>query len=104
MNSRGFRLVLLITVGAACVGCEAGATLVREAPNGGLVTYMFQQESDVLASSGRRDALKIMSTRCPNGFLLVREGEVPKVSAAADRAWRGQMGYDRQWGMQFECK
>lgn len=48
--------------------------------------------------------MRIMSTRCPNGLLLVREGEVPKVSAAADRAWRGQMGYDRQWGMQFECK
>jgi hypothetical protein len=85
-------------------GCSYDASLQRETSNGGLVTFSVQSESDVLSSDGRRDALRIMQEKCPSGVQIVKEGEVPKVSRAADRAWGPQIGTDRIWGIQFICK
>lgn len=88
----------------ACSACGAGVTLVRDTPAGGLVTYPFQNEVDVLTSSERRDAMEAINRKCPAGFKVQKEGELPKVSRAADRAWRGQMGGGRLWGIQFACQ
>ena len=77
---------------------------MRDATDGGLVSYAYQTDAEVLASSGRRDAFRLIAEKCPNGSRIVREGEIPKVSTAADRAWRGQMGMDRLWGVQFVCE
>jgi hypothetical protein len=94
-------LIVISLVGA---GCGHQATLVRDAADGGLVSYAYQTDAEVLASSGRRDAFRLIAEKCPNGSRIVREGEIPKVSTAADRAWRGQMGMDRLWGVQFVCE
>jgi hypothetical protein len=94
-------LMVMSVVGASC-GHEA--SLQRETSVGGLVTYPIQNDSDVLSSAGRRDALRLMKDKCPHGSRVTKEGEVPKVSQAADRAWRGQMGADRIWGIQFTCE
>lgn len=85
-------------------GCTHEASLQRETPQGGLVTFSIQSESDVLSSVGRRDALRIMEEKCPSGTQIIKEGEIPKVSKAADRAWGAQIGTDRIWGIQFTCK
>ncbi len=98
---RGLRLLVLL---AGAGGCVHEATLVREGAHDGLVSYSFQSEAEILASSGRRDAIQLMAEKCPKGSHIVREGEIPKVSKAADRAWRGQMGIDRLWGIQFICE
>lgn len=84
--------------------CGYDASLQRETSNGGLVTFAVQSETDVLSSDGRRHALQIMQEKCPAGIQIVKEGEVPKVSRAADRAWGPQIGTDRLWGIQFTCK
>ena len=84
--------------------CGYEASLQRETPNGGLVTFSVQSEADVLSSEGRRQALLIMQDKCPSGVQIVKEGEVPKVSRAADRAWGPQIGTNRIWGIQFTCK
>lgn len=68
------------------------------------MTFPFQSEADILSSAGRRDALRIMQEKCPAGSYIVKEGELPKVSRAADRAWGAQIGTDRIWGIQFACK
>ena len=94
-------LVFAIFVGG---GCGHEASLRHETTTGGLVTYPIQNDADVLSSAGRRDALRLMEEKCPNGSRVTKEGEVPKVSQAADRAWRGQMGTDRLWGIQFTCE
>ena len=88
----------------ACSACGGGVTLVRDTPTGGLVTYPFQNEVDVLTSSERRDAMELINRKCPAGSKVQKEGEIPKVSRAADRAWRGQMGGERLWGIQFTCE
>lgn len=94
---------LCVALLAGSAGCANEAMLVRETPEGGLVSYAYQTEGQVLASSGRREAFRLIDKRCPNGSRIIREGEISKVSKAADRAWRGQMGMDRVWGVQFAC-
>jgi hypothetical protein len=89
---------------AATLGCASEATLVKDTPEGGLVSYAFQTENEVLTSSRRREALRLIADKCPNGSRIVREGEMPNVSKTADRAWRGQIGMNRQWGVQFVCQ
>lgn len=89
---------------SAAMGCVKEASLVRDTPTGGVVSYEIQRESDVLTSSGRRDAMQIIHEKCPNGSRIMKEGAMPKVSQAADRAWRGQMGTGRLWGIQFTCE
>lgn len=85
-------------------GCLGEASLQRATPTGGLVTFPVQSEADILSSAGRRDALRIMEQQCPSGARIIKEGELPKVSKAADRAWGPQIGTDRLWGIQFTCK
>ena len=98
----GISMFVALSAGAA--GCANEATLVRDTPEGGLVSYTYQTEGQVLASSGRREAFRLIGERCPNGSRIIREGEIPRVSKAADRAWRGQVGMDRLWGVQFKCQ
>lgn len=102
-SRRTDRLRALLLVWA-CTACTGEATLVRDLPNGGLVTYSFQQDGDVLTSSGRREAMALIEQKCATGSHILKEGEVPKVSRSADRAWRGQMGGNRLWGIQFTCE
>lgn len=96
--------LLLVVMGAAMTNCGHEASLTRETATGGVVTWSVQSDGDVLSSAGRRDALRLMKEKCPNGSQIVKEGEMPKVSATADRLWRGQMGTDRIWGIQFTCE
>jgi hypothetical protein len=95
--------MILMVMSVVGTGCAYEASLQRESSAGGLVTYPIQNDSDVLSSAGRRDALRIIKNKCPQGSRITKEGEVPKVSQAADRVWRGQMGGDRIWGIQFTC-
>ena len=96
--------VLSITLLAGTLGCAREATLVKDTPEGGLVSYAFKSEGEVLASSARREALQLIAEKCPNGSRIIREGEMPNVSKAADRAWRGQIGMNRLWGIDFVCQ
>ncbi len=96
----GALAIVIISLAA----CGHDASLQRETDAGGLVTFSIQTESDVFSSSGRHDAQRIMQEKCPTGIRIVKEGEVPKISKAADRAWGPQMGTDRLWGIQFTCK
>ncbi|SLM48890.1 conserved exported protein of unknown function [Nitrospira japonica] len=96
-------VLLLCVAGAVAAGCGHEASLTRETETGGVVTFPIESEGDVLSSAGRRDALRLIANKCPNGSRIVKEGEIPKVSKSADRNWRGQMGTERIWGIQFTC-
>lgn len=94
-------LVILLAVAAGCAG---NAIVVRDTENGGIVSYPFQTDAEVLTSSGRREAFRLIADKCLNGSRIVREGEIPNISSAADKAWRGQIGVGRQWGVEFLCE
>ncbi len=97
-------LAILFTMINGLIGCGQDAKFVRETPAGGVISYSIETDSDVLTSPGRREALRMIKEKCPKGSTIVKEGELPKVSAAADRAWRGQIGTNRLWGIQFTCE
>lgn len=97
-------LLLVIVLSGGLLSCGHDATLIRDMQTGGLVSYPVQTEADVLSSDGRRDAFRIIREKCPQGSRIVKEGEISKVSQTADRLWRGQMGIDRVWGIQFACE
>lgn len=97
-------LAMLVVLVNGLIGCGPDARFVRDTPSGGVVSYSIETDSDILTSSGRREAFRMIKEKCPKGSAIVKEGELPKVSAAADRAWRGQIGTDRLWGIQFTCE
>jgi hypothetical protein len=98
------RIVMAALSVMSLSACSHQAALQRETSSGGLATFSIQSEADIFSSAGRRDALRIMQEKCPSGVRILKEGELPKVSKAADRAWGAQLGPDRVWGVQFICK
>ena len=102
-------LVLLI-VSVALVSCASNVQIVNETATGGTVLYPYIEEQDVLTSQERRDALRLLEEKCPAGYHISREGEVPRIDQAVDRAWMGQISRDGQvsrekhWAILFACK
>jgi len=104
------QLVVLIVVSLALASCIPHAQIVNETATGGTVLYSYIEEQDVLTSPERTDALRLLDEKCPAGYRISREGEVPRVDQAVDRAWMGQLSRDGQvsrekrWAIQFACK
>ena len=109
-RSLGNQLVVLVVFSFTLVSCASNAQLVNETATGGTVLYSYVEEQDVLTSPGRHDALLLLGEKCPAGYRISREGEVPSVGQAVDRAWMGQVSRDGQvsrekrWAIQFTCK
>jgi len=108
--SLGIQLIVLVVVSFTLASCIPHAQLVNETATGGTVLYSYVEEQDVLSSPGRKDALLLLEEKCPAGYRVAREGEVPRVDQAVDRAWMGQLSRDgqvsreRRWAIQFSCK
>ena len=106
----GSQLVVLVVLSLALASCAPNAQIVNETATGGTVLYSYIEEQDVLTSTERRDALRLLGEKCPAGYRISREGEVPKIDQAVDRAWMGQVSRDGQvsrekrWAIQFACK
>ena len=108
--SRGNQLVVLVVFSLALASCVSNAQMVNETATGGTALYSYVEEQDVLTSPGRQDALRLLEEKCPTGYRISQEGEVPRVDLAVDRAWMGQLSRDgqvsreRRWAIQFACK
>ena len=103
-------LVVLVGLCIALASCASNVEIINETPSGGTVVYPYIEEQDVLTSQERRDAIRLLSEKCPAGYRISREGEVPRVDQAVDRAWMGQVSRDglvsreRRWAIIFTCK
>jgi hypothetical protein len=101
---------MLIAFSCTLASCLPNAQIVNESASGGTALYTYVEEQDVLSSPERRDALRLLEEKCPAGYRISREGEVPRVDQAVDRAWMGQLSRDGQvsrekrWAIQFACK
>jgi hypothetical protein len=108
--SSGGHLIMLIAFSFTLASCIPNAQIVNESASGGTALYTYVEEQDVLTSTGRWDALRLLEEKCPAGYRISREGEVPRVDQAVDRAWMGQLSRDGQvsrekrWAIQFTCK
>ena len=103
-------LAMFIVFSFTLAGCIPHAQIVNETSTGGTALYSYVEEQDVLTSPGRKDALLLLEEKCPAGYRIAREGEVPRIDQAVDRAWMGQLSRDgqvsreRRWAIQFSCK
>ncbi len=104
----GGRSLLLVTLVTAWMSysCSIGATLVKETPNGGIVTYSFKNErGGPLLSPYRKQAFELMAKKCPQGYRMVREGEAKGYgSGPGIQEGTEDEPIGRRWGIQFECK
>jgi len=95
-------MALLLSV----AGCSEGARLAREMDSGGVVTYLYREDrGGVLGSRYRRDALRIIEKKCPEGYSIVREGET-QGSRGGGGGIEGTEDEPtgRRWALQFRCK
>jgi hypothetical protein len=110
MREDYYPLVVMVGLSLTLASCASNAEIVNETASGGTVLYTYFEEQDVLSSQERRDALRLISEKCPAGYRISREGEVPRVDQAVDRAWMGQLSRDgqvsreRRWAILFTCK
>jgi hypothetical protein len=106
-----FMTVLGLCALTIALGCaSSGAKILNESESGGTIVYSYFEEQDVLSSSNRRDALRLLEAKCPGGYRISREGQIPRISKAVDETWKGaisgngQVSYEKQWAIQFGCK
>jgi len=108
--SLGNHLAMVMMFSLTLASCIPQAQIVNETAIGGTALYSYVEEQDVLTSPGRKDALLLLEEKCPTGYRITREGEVPRIDQAVDRAWMGQVSRDGQvsreknWAIQFACK
>jgi hypothetical protein len=105
---------LPVVLFGVCLGvsaCMSEASFLQESPSGGVITYSVNEnESGLLASEGRHDAIGMMKKKCPNGYRVTNEGVIPRFNRKVDQQWRGQMTTttvnqkeQRVWGIEFKC-
>jgi hypothetical protein len=100
--SLGFAAALLCV---ELAGCSDAVTLTRETDTGGVVTYLFKEDrGGPMGSPHRRDALKVMERKCPSGYTVVKDGEVPGYSGMSSAEGQEGEPSGRRWGIQFRCK
>lgn len=88
-----------------CTGCSDAVLLTRETDRGGVVTYLFKEErGGPMGSPHRREALKVMERKCPAGYTVVKDGEVPSHGSMSSLEGQESEVTGRRWGIQFRCK
>lgn len=86
-------------------GCSDAVTLTRETDTGGVVTYLFKEDrGGPMGSPHRKEALKVMEKKCPSGYTVVKDGEVPGYGGMSSAEGQEGESSGRRWGIQFRCK
>lgn len=95
-----------LTLGAAFLvaGCSEAVLLTHETGQGGVVTYLYKDErGGPMGSPHRREALKVMADKCPAGYHVVKDGQVPSYSSGSTVEGAESEEGTRRWGIRFEC-
>ena len=100
------KVPVVVTVAACLIACAEGATLVRESPHGGVVTYLYQDDrGGPMFSRHRAEALEIITRKCPSGYLIAQEAEAKGSSSVqGTREGTEDDSGSRRWGLQFKCR
>jgi|SoiMethySBSTD1v2_1073268.scaffolds.fasta_scaffold3299000_1 hypothetical protein len=98
-------LVLLSVAGCLLIGCSEAVMLSQESEEGGVVTYLYKEDrGGPMGSPHRKDALKVMATKCPSGYNIVKDGQVQGYSSMSSVEGGEGEEVTRRWGVQFQCK
>ena len=99
------RRTALLMVGILMLGgCAEGAKLVQDTPFGRVVSYVYKDHKGVLFSRYRKEALDVISKKCPAGYTILTEGEIRAHSSVSGVEGADDDGRGRRWALQFRCK
>jgi hypothetical protein len=100
------KICLALALAVYLTGCSEGATLVREAPQGGVVTYLYSDDhGGPMFSHYRSEALEIIARKCPSGYSISQEAEAKGYSTVQGTVEGTENdSRPRRWGLQFRCK
>ena len=94
-----------LTLIVVSVGCSQAVLLIHETEQGGVVTYLFKEDQGgSMGSPHRRDALKVIETKCPSRYSILKDGEVQGYSSMSSVQGAEGEATGRRWGIQFQCK
>lgn len=97
-------MIGLVVLGIS-LGCSQAVLLTHETEQGGVVTYLFKEDrGGPMGSPHRRDALKLIEGKCPSGYIVLNDGEVPGYSSMSTVGGAEGEVSGRRWGIQFRCK
>jgi hypothetical protein len=87
------------------VGCSQAVLLTHETEQGGVATYLFEEDrGGPMGSPHRRDALKVIEKKCSSGYSILNDGEVQGYSSMSSVQGAEGEATGRRWGIQFRCK
>ena len=96
---------IVTTLVLVVLGCSQAALLTHETDRGGVATYLYKEHrGGPMGSPHRSEALKVMDTKCPAGYIVLREGEVKGYGGFSSAEGQESEVVGRRWGLQFRCK
>jgi len=99
------KIILVLLASVCLTACSEGASLVRETPQGGIVTYLYRDDrGGPMFSRYRSEALQIIGQKCASGYSIVQEAEA-RGSQTVQGTIEGTEDDSRarRWGLQFRC-
>lgn len=88
-----------------CSACSEAVLLTHETETGGVVSYLFKEDrGGPMGSPHRKDAVKMMSSKCPSGYSVLKEGLVQGYGSMSSVEGEEGEVTGRRWGIQFRCK
>lgn len=104
-RSKAVNAAVVVALVCISAGCSDAVTLVKETATSGVVSYLFKEErGGPMGSPHRKEALKVMEKKCPSGYVVLKEGEVPGYGSLSSVEGEEGEATGRRWGMQFICK
>ncbi len=104
-RSKAVHAAVVVALVCISAGCSDAVTLVKETATSGVVSYLFKEaRGGPMGSPHRKDALKVMEKKCPSGYVVLKEGEVPGYGSLSSVEGEEGEATGRRWGMQFICK
>ena len=86
-------------------GCSQAVMLTHETDGGGVVAYLYKDDrGGPVGSPYRKEALALMSKKCPSGYTVLKEGEMLGYSSLSSKEGSEGEVTGRRWGLQFRCK
>lgn len=100
-----WRNVIGLAVLVVSVGCSQAVQLTHETEQGGMVTYLFNEDKGgQMGSTYRKDALKLIEGKCPSRYIVLTDGEVQVYSDMSTVGGAEGEVSGRRWGIEFRCK
>ncbi len=104
-RGKAINAALVVVLLAVSAGCSDAVTMVRETETSGVVNYLFKEaRGGPMGSPHRKEAVKVMEKKCPSGYVVLKEGEVPGYGSMSSVEGQEGEATGRRWGMQFICK